>query len=115
MKIDKFTYGNSRAAVKLAEIVEANKENCNHLSLKVGRIWNDFNIGLISLVESELHLGFKKQLLSMWHENAKLRVEKSTLPTEVKNFLRNAISTRYKITKKGMHDYSNDNSKSILE
>ena len=115
MKIDKFTYGDTRAAVKLAEIVESNKEGCNHLSLKVGRIWDDFNIGLVSLVNSDLHFGFKKQLISMWHENAKVRIERSSLPTEVKNFLRNAVSTRFKILKKGVNDYRKDNSKSILE
>ena len=102
MKIDKFTYGDSKAAIKLADIVEKNEEHCHHLSVKVGRIYNDFNCGLTTLAHMEVEEAFREQLISMWHENAKIRVEDATLPESVKTFLRNVISTQFKKTRKGL-------------
>lgn len=92
MKIDLYTYGGTPAAVVLAKLVD--KHGAGH---KVGRIWGDYSTGLRDIGKSNLPNRSKKQMFCLWRDAYLQRTKQSSLEEEVKHYLNNVITTRFKM------------------
>jgi hypothetical protein len=90
--LNTFTYGNTKAARILSELVETER-----VSKKVGRVWNDFTFGFNAIISEINDISLKKTLADMWMQKTVQRISTSKFSKKLETFFINVVKAKYKI------------------
>lgn len=89
--LDKNTYGGSKAAEVLVDLIGDNKS----LKKKVGRMWAEYAFTMNEILGAPMKNKCRRRLIFAYYRDVEKTLDQTELPTKIKSHLKN-IMTRHK-------------------